>query len=164
LFCPIFCGLIMSDGYRLRQSWQAALNDAEAHFRKLLASSQCSDWKRIANTGADSSSIKGKARAPTIPDLRDVVIHRLSDKSGESIYRVLLDVPAGGDPLPLDHWKAVLSTPELRQDWDPAVEEAHLVEVFDQTSRIIRTNFTLGWPAKSVLLTLMRLGDLISNI
>jgi hypothetical protein len=48
----------------------------------------------------------------------------------------------------LDPWKAVLMTPELRKEWDPAVEGAHLLELFDSTTRISKTNFTIGWPAK----------------
>jgi len=141
---------ILNSAIRLRQSWQNALNDAESHCRQLLASSQSTEWKRIVNQGGSSSHIKGKTRVPTIPELSDVVIHRMSSKSGEDIYRILLDVPTGEDAVSLDHWKAVLATPELRQEWDPAVEEAHLVEVFDQTSRIVKTKFTLGWPAKFV--------------
>ncbi|KIK57033.1 hypothetical protein GYMLUDRAFT_61634 [Collybiopsis luxurians FD-317 M1] len=47
----------------------------------------------------------------------------------------------------LEPWKAVLTTPELRQEWDPAVSEAHLVELVGQDTRISKTNFTLGWPA-----------------
>ncbi|KAH6915744.1 hypothetical protein BKA70DRAFT_1092620, partial [Coprinopsis sp. MPI-PUGE-AT-0042] len=41
----------------------------------------------------------------------------------------------------------VLTTPELRQEWDPAVEDAHLLENFDHSTRISKTNFSLGWPA-----------------
>jgi len=126
------------------------LNDAEAHFRRLLASSQSVEWKRIANNGGTSSSVKGKARVSSIPELTDVVIHRKASRAGDDVYRIILDVPTGEDPASLDHWKAVLATPELRQEWDPAVEDAHLVEVFDQSSRIVKTNFALGWPAKSV--------------
>lgn len=84
----------------------------------------------------------------SVPELADVVVHRKYGKSGEDIYRLVLDVPTGEELVSLEPWKAVLSTPELRQEWDPAVEEAHLVEMFDQTTRISKTNFTLGWPAK----------------
>lgn len=63
---------------------------------------------------------------------------------------MLLDVPTGDEVVSLDPWKAVLTTPELRKEWDPAVEDAHLVEVLDHISRICKTNYTLGWPAKYV--------------
>jgi hypothetical protein len=43
-----------------------------------------------------------------------------------------------------------LATPELRQEWDPAVDGAALLEMLDPTTRISKTNFTLGWPAKCV--------------
>ncbi|KAF8647755.1 hypothetical protein AX16_006590 [Volvariella volvacea WC 439] len=137
----------MSDGPKLRQAWHTALNDAETHFRQLLTSYSSSDWKRLANPGDPSTSKKGKARAVAVPETADVVVHRKSSKSGEEIYRLVLDVNTGDDPVSLEPWKAVLATPELRQEWDPAVEEAHLVEMFDQTTRISKTNFTLGWPA-----------------
>ena len=42
----------------------------------------------------------------------------------------------------------MLVTPELRKEWDPAVEGAQLLEMFDQASRISEVKFTLGWPAK----------------
>ena len=82
--------------------------------------------------------------------MTDVVVHRKTTKSGENVYRVVLDVPATDEAAVLDAWKAVITTPELRQDWDPAVEGAHLVEMFDHRTRISKTQFTLGWPAKYV--------------
>ncbi|KAJ7272598.1 hypothetical protein B0H12DRAFT_1091218 [Mycena haematopus] len=138
----------MSDGSRLRQSWYKALTDAETHFRQLLTSSSSSEWKRLSGT-ADSSNKKGKARMPAVPELADVVVHRKPSKAatGGDVYRLVLDVPTGDDSVSLEPWKSVLTTPELRQEWDPAVEDAHLVEIFDHTIRICKTNFTLGWPA-----------------
>lgn len=95
-----------------------------------------------------STALKGKARASASPELADVVVHRKAGKSGDQIYRAVLDISTGDDPVSLESWKSVLSTPELRQVWDPAVEEAHLVEMFDPTIRVSKTNYTLGWPAK----------------
>lgn len=83
-----------------------------------------------------------------IPELADVTVYRQPSKTGEDIYRLTLDVPTGDEFVSLEPWSAVLKTPELRQEWDPAVEEAHLLEMFDHTTRISKTNFTLGWPAK----------------
>ena len=132
---------------RLRQSWHNALNDAEALFRQLLTSTSSNEWKRV-HSSSDSSSKKGKARMSNVPEVADVVVHRKGSKNGELVYRLVLDVSTGDEVVSLEPWKAVLVTPELRQEWDPAVEEAHLVETFDQTTRISKTNFTLGWPAK----------------
>ncbi|KAJ6485778.1 hypothetical protein C8R45DRAFT_997848 [Mycena sanguinolenta] len=139
----------MSDGSRLRQSWYSALNEAETHFRQLLTSSSSSEWKRLSGTVDSSSSKKGKARVLTAPELADVVVHRKPSKAsaGGDVYRLVLDVPTGEDSVSLEPWKSVLTTPELRQEWDPAVEDAHLVEIFDHATRICKTNFTLGWPA-----------------
>ncbi|KAF8196873.1 hypothetical protein K438DRAFT_2016762 [Mycena galopus ATCC 62051] len=139
----------MSDGSRLRQSWYSALNDAETHFRQLLTSSSSSEWKRLSGTVDSPANKKGKARVPAVPELADVVVHRKPSKAaaGGDVYRLVLDVPTGDDSVSLEPWKSVLTTPELRQEWDPAVEDAHLVETFDHTTRICKTNFTLGWPA-----------------
>jgi hypothetical protein len=143
----LLCWLQSLDSFhRLRQTWSSALNDAEAYFRQLLTSPS-SEWRRIPNVG-DSPSKKGKARVTAIPDLSDVVVHRNLSKAGNTVYRLVLDVPTGDELLSLEPWKAVLSTPELRQEWDPAVQEAHLLEMFDHTTRISKTNFSLGWPAK----------------
>jgi len=156
----------MSDGYRyvtadgvvglltfsssLRQSWHAALNDAETYFRSLITSPSSVEWKRISASSSNSPITKGKTRASVLPDLSDVVVHRKTG-AGDDIYRVVLDIPIGETFMSLDPWKAVLATPELRAEWDPAVEVSHFVEIFDQRSRICKTNFGLGWPAKCVL-------------
>lgn len=97
--------------------------------------------------GAQSSA-KGKARAAAGPHLTDVVVHRRAGK-GEAVYRVVLDVPTTDDPqVTLEACKAVMSTPELRKEWDPAVEGAQLLEMLDRATRVTKTNFTLGWPAR----------------
>lgn len=122
------------------------MNEAEASFRRLVTSNAPGDWKRVSVPLEDAN---GKVkRRPTEPRLADVVIHRGDTKKAENVYRVILDVSLAEDAAPLDCWKAVLVTPELRREWDPAVEAAHLVEMFDPATRIAKTNFTLGWPAK----------------
>ncbi|TBU42649.1 hypothetical protein BD309DRAFT_1001682 [Dichomitus squalens] len=136
------------DGTRLRQSWYAALDNAQAHFRQLLTSHSSSEWKRVpvANEAASPAS-KGKARASDVPELTDVIIHRRPSNSGDNTYRAVLEVPIGDDPVSLAAWKSVLVTPELRKEWDPAVESAQLLEMFDLATRISKVNFSLGWPA-----------------
>jgi hypothetical protein len=147
---------------RLRQTWKDALDAAEAIFRQLLTSHSSSEWKHISLASDSSSPGKGKSRASTNPELTDVVVHRKATKSGEYVYRVVLDVPITDQSASVDAWKAVITTPELRQEWDPAVESAHLVEMFDRQTRISKTNFTLGWPAKFVILSLSSRAVLIS--
>lgn len=102
----------------------------------------------MTNSADGSPGKKGKAKLSSVPELADVLVHRTPGKAGDDIYRLVLDVPTSGEALSLEPWRAVLTTPELRQEWDPAVEEAHLLEMFDTTTRISKTNFTLGWPAK----------------
>ena len=132
---------------RLRQAWYESLDNAQTNFRQHLTSHSSSDWKRV-NVEGSQSSAKGKARASSEPHLTDVVLHRKVSK-GESVYRAVLAVPTAEDPqLTLEACKAVLATPELRKEWDPSVEKAQLLEMFDQATRIAKTDFTLGWPAR----------------
>lgn len=137
----IFCSL--------RQSWSDALNDALTTFRNLLTSGQSTSWKRVpvATRENSGSGDKAKARALVKPEGKNVSLHRRSTKSGD-VYRVILDVPADEEVVDLDAWKAVLVTPELRQEWDPAVESSNSLEMLDPSTRIVKTKFTLGWPAK----------------
>ncbi|KAH9939103.1 uncharacterized protein BXZ73DRAFT_76238 [Epithele typhae] len=135
------------DGTRLRQSWYTALDNSQTHFRQLLTSHSSTDWKRVPTSNdLNSPTGKGKARA-NAPELSDVIIHRRTTKAGENIYRAVLEVPVGDEGVSLDAWKSVLTTPELRKEWDPAVEGAQLLEMFDQATRISKVNFSLGWPA-----------------
>lgn len=136
---------------RLRESWYAALDTAQASFRQLLTSHSSPDWKRVNDSSNSSTaSPKGKARASALPQLTDVILHRRVVK-GESVYRAVLDVPMGDDAnVSLDACKSVLLSPELRKEWDPAVEGAQLLEMCDQVTRVVKTNFTLGWPARYV--------------
>ncbi|KAF8273143.1 hypothetical protein EI94DRAFT_1769431 [Lactarius quietus] len=137
----------MHDGVSLRQAWYNALNDAQSSFRRFLTSSSSSEWKRVPLPRESISlNSKGKGRS-SVPELSDVIVHRKSTKSEDTVYRVILDVPAADDTIPFDAWKSILATPELRQEWDPAVDGAVLLEMLDPTTRISKTNFTLGWPA-----------------
>ncbi|EKM50705.1 uncharacterized protein PHACADRAFT_213599 [Phanerochaete carnosa HHB-10118-sp] len=136
----------MLDGTRLRQSWYEALENAQTTFRQHLTSHSAPEWKRV-NVEGSQSSVKGKGRASAEPHLTDVLLHRKVVK-GEPVYRAVLDVSAADEATStLEACKAVLATPELRKEWDTAVERAQLLEMFDQATRISKTNFTLGWPA-----------------
>ncbi|KAF9038588.1 hypothetical protein BJ165DRAFT_400191 [Panaeolus papilionaceus] len=135
----------MSDGSSLRQSWYNALDTAESHFKQLLGS-PASDWKRISNSVDGASKQKGKTKS-SVPEVSDVLVHRSVGTAGDDVWRTVLEVPTGDEPVSLETWKSILTTPELRQEWDPAVEEAHLLEMFDRNARIAKTNYTLGWPA-----------------
>lgn len=56
--------------------------------------------------------------------------------------------PSNAALLSLDTWSAVLATPELRREYDPVVQDGRIIEMFDPETRIARTDFALGWPAK----------------
>jgi hypothetical protein len=151
LVCPSLSHPLLTNfGSSLRQAWYNALNDAQTSFRHLLTSSTSPEWKRIPlPRESNSLASKGKGRS-SFPELSDVIVHRRVAKSEDTIYRVVLDVPTADDSIPFDTWKSILATPELRQEWDPAVDGAVLLEMIDPTTRISKTNFTLGWPAKCV--------------
>jgi len=112
-----------------------------------------SDGSSTPSSRPDSPQLqlKGKGKARTnghhTPDLTNIKLSRKSTKAGD-VYRAQLDVTlAPEDPIPLDSWKSVLVTPEFRKEWDPTVESSALIEMLDPTTRISKTNFTLGWPA-----------------
>ncbi|KAG8980898.1 hypothetical protein FRB90_007416, partial [Tulasnella sp. 427] len=157
-----------SDGSKLHESWLAALKHAQDRFRSLLSSpSSDPTWKRVpvpsssvdggaagaggvggptaaGASGLGSSTSKSKQHRPRVSD---VVVHRRTAK-GDDVVRVVLEIPADDGLASLDAWKAVLSTPELRKEWDPTVESSSVVETcFDPDTRISKTDFTLGWPA-----------------
>ncbi|KAH7098587.1 hypothetical protein BKA62DRAFT_712797 [Auriculariales sp. MPI-PUGE-AT-0066] len=138
----------MSDGTRLGASWTASLNEAESTFRAL--SSAGGTWQRVpvpkreSSISSPISPATANGNAPRDPS--DAAIHRRPSKRGD-VYRVVLDVDSDTTLANLDAWRAILATPELRKEWDPAVESARLVELFDLETRIAKTNFTLGWPA-----------------
>jgi len=137
--------------YSLRESWTSSLNEAQAQLRSFLVSSSLNIWRRVPPPAKDPAasppSPRGKGRAPPLPDEADVNIHRRSSKSGD-IFRLVLDIPADDDICSMESWKAILATPETRKEWDPAVENAHHIETFDSNTRITKTYYTLGWPAK----------------
>jgi hypothetical protein len=74
------------------------------------------------------------------------VVHRHGD-----IFRIVLEIPLVSDEddilSSMNTWKAILSTPEMRKEYDPTVQDAHLIEMFDPHTRIAKTDFALGWPA-----------------
>lgn len=105
-----------------KTAWSKALTDAETRFKQLFGS-PASEWKRAQGNS-------------------DVSVHK---HTREDVYRLVLDVPSSNSLSP---FLSVLTTPELRQEWDPAVIEASLLERdMDMDMRITKTNFTLGWPA-----------------
>ncbi|EJD48112.1 hypothetical protein AURDEDRAFT_113016 [Auricularia subglabra TFB-10046 SS5] len=138
----------MSDGARLRASWAASLSEAETAFRAL--SSSATTWQRVPSPKRENSVASPQSTTfNAVPELPDPVVHRRPSKRGD-VYRVMVDVPLDDQDSVsgmLDAWKAILSTPELRKEWDPAVESARLIEMFDLETRIVKTNFMLGWPA-----------------
>lgn len=141
--------------YRLRQSWVSALSAAEVQFRSLLVSPNSSGWKKVppqaVSNGLPNSptskngALKGKSRVSWSPE--NMVMHRKQMKDGD-VIRVVLDIPSDSPVADLDKWRAVLATPDVRPEWDPSVENSNLVEMFDWNTRITRTSYTLGWPAK----------------
>lgn len=140
--------------YRLHASWLAALEQAQNRFRSLLSPSTAGSWRKVpvssatrdSTTGVEAVIGKGKGRAP--PRMSDVKVHRRT-QSGDDVLRLTLEIPVDNGIDTLETWKAVLTTPELRKEWDPAVDSAHVVETcFDPDTRIVKTDYRLGWPAK----------------
>ena len=140
---------------RLHESWLAALDQAQTHFKSLLTGSSSTEWKRVTVPGPSSSidsQSSSSAQLPHVklsrPRVSDVSVHRRTTKTGD-VLRVSLEIPAEDTLESIDAWKAVLTTPEMRKEWDPTVESSSIVEtVFGPETRLARTEFSLGWPAK----------------
>jgi hypothetical protein len=72
------------------------------------------------------------------------------------VYRAVLEVPLDASSGRAEDWVSVLGTPELRVEWDPSVDAAEVVELFDSDAeddvpgftRLLRTTYNVGWPAK----------------
>ncbi|KAG8832476.1 hypothetical protein FRC17_001297, partial [Serendipita sp. 399] len=127
----------------VRQSWNTALNIAQNELQLLLTSATSPLWRRVPSVSSGSTP---ESPLDNSEEAR-VVIHKRPSKQGE-IFRLVLDVPA--EDFSINAWKSVLATPEMRQEWDPAVESSQLLEIYDVDVRIAKTYFTLGWPAKTL--------------
>ena len=118
-----------------------AFEEAQTTFRGLLTGGS-TGWRRVhvAANGEGPSSPSTSSRN------EDIHIHRKGD-----VYRAMLDVPlAENDDLTVEQWRAILTTPEVRKEWDATVESNELLEMFDSETRIVKTKFVAGWPAKWV--------------
>jgi hypothetical protein len=123
---------------RTRQTWRTTFEDSQSNFRSLLTGGT-TGWKRVPILNVDEPN--SPAKLGRNEELRP---HRKGD-----VYRAMLDVPvADDDSLSAAQWRAVLSTPEVRKEWDATVESNELLEMFDSETRIVKTKFIAGWPAK----------------
>ncbi|BGP39600.1 hypothetical protein JCM10449v2_003551 [Rhodotorula kratochvilovae] len=108
----------------------------------------------ISSSGAKG---KGKGRDADDADLvnglasldpSQVRVHRKADKErGADILRAVAEVPCDPDKVDLDALRAVLGTPEIRSHWDKLVDSASTVSLLDPLTRILKTDYRLGWPA-----------------
>ncbi len=100
--------------------------------------------------------VKSRHQSLILPEVSDVVVHRRVSKDGPDVLRAMLDVTLCDDDVEslrlsqLNAWRAVLSTPEMRKEYDPAVQDGQILEMFDAETRIAKLDFALGWPAKWV--------------
>ncbi|GAA5924753.1 hypothetical protein JCM3775_005461 [Rhodotorula graminis] len=81
-------------------------------------------------------------------DPTQVRIHRKADKErGADIIRAVAEVACDPDQLDLDALRAILATPEIRSHWDKLVDSASTISLLDPLTRILKTDYRLGWPA-----------------
>ena len=103
---------------RLHELWASALNDASSRLEELT---KATGWTRVGPT-----------------------MHRKG-----AVLRAVIDVGGGDEQVPgIDDWRAVFGSPELRREWDPLVDKAQLLELLDPNTRVSKTDYALGWPAK----------------
>ncbi|CAG8666702.1 9378_t:CDS:2, partial [Acaulospora colombiana] len=112
----------------------------DTQLQSLLTSATSTSWRPVPPVVSDTP----KDGSSTTFEESKVIIHKRPSKQGE-IFRLVYDIPI--EDFSLNAWKAVLTTPEMRQEWDPGVESSQLIELFDVDVRITKTYFTLGWPA-----------------
>ncbi|GAA5990862.1 hypothetical protein JCM10908_000052 [Rhodotorula pacifica] len=81
-------------------------------------------------------------------DPSQIRVHRKSDPTRNAdIVRAIAEVPCDPDKLDLDAVRAVLSTPEVRPQWDKLVDASTGLSLLDPLTRITKTDYRLGWPA-----------------
>ncbi|GAA5880465.1 hypothetical protein JCM3774_005201 [Rhodotorula dairenensis] len=117
-------------------------------------------------TAAAGSGAKGKGSAATATttaaaltpgpfvhglaplDPSQVRVHRKADPTRNAdIVRAVAEVACDPSTFNLDAVRAVLSTPEVRPQWDKLVDGSTGLALIDPLTRITKTDYRLGWPA-----------------
>ncbi|KAG8690445.1 hypothetical protein FRC11_011535 [Ceratobasidium sp. 423] len=111
----------MSDGARLHELWASALSDAANTLKSLVGSS---GWVRVSTNNGGNGSLHKKG----------------------NVFRAVIEIDEGGYPG-IDEWRAVFSSPELRKEWDVMTDKVQVLEVLDPATRVVKTDYALGWPA-----------------
>jgi hypothetical protein len=147
--------------FRTHQRYQAALESALQHFKKLHDSQNSKHWQIVPPSSTQPNHSRSQfsqsqplnhhhhqflnGLAPI--DLSNVQVHRRK-LDGSSVVRAISDLSIDPTRVDIDHFKAVLQTAEVRGIWDQLVDKAAVIQVIDPQTRIIKTDFRLGWPAK----------------
>ncbi|GAA5885767.1 hypothetical protein JCM6882_007558 [Rhodosporidiobolus microsporus] len=81
-----------------------------------------------------------------------VTVHRRTDKERgcdgfRAVAEVALDPAVGRAEEVVERARAVLATGEVRGLWDKLVEQQTTLELLDPHTRIVKTDYRLGWPA-----------------
>ncbi|KAF8746771.1 START domain [Rhizoctonia solani] len=111
----------MSDGARLHELWASALSDAATTLKSLVGSN---GWVRVSTSNGGNGSLHKKG----------------------NVFRAMMEIDEGRCPG-VDEWRAIFSSPELRKEWDVMTDKVHVLEVLDPATRVIKTDYALGWPA-----------------
>ncbi|CAE6459819.1 hypothetical protein BN14_05213 [Rhizoctonia solani AG-1 IB] len=112
----------MSDGARLHELWASALSDAANTLKGLVGSS---GWVRVSSSNGGNGSLHKKG----------------------NVFRAVIEIDEGTCPG-VDEWRALFSSPELRKEWDVMTDKVQVLEVLDPATRVVKTDYALGWPAK----------------
>ncbi|EGG01175.1 uncharacterized protein MELLADRAFT_111233 [Melampsora larici-populina 98AG31] len=141
---------------KTHQRYQDALNQALTEFKSLLSSNQSKHWKPIPPTATQLNSHTPFSESKPNPreflngigplDFANVQIHR-KKSDGQIVVRAISDLWIDQSKLDIDDFKSILNIPEIRGVWDNLVDQAKVLEVLDSNTRIVKTDFRLGWPA-----------------
>ncbi|KAA1125021.1 hypothetical protein PGTUg99_000008 [Puccinia graminis f. sp. tritici] len=123
------------------QRYQAALDSALQHFKKLVDSHHSKHWQLVPPNSTQSNHSRSQftqnqqanphhqflnGLAPI--DFSNVQVHRRK-LDGSSVVRAICDLSIDPSRFDIDHFKAVLQTAEVRGIWDKLVDKATVIEL-----------------------------------
>ncbi|KAI8456997.1 hypothetical protein BY996DRAFT_4578948 [Phakopsora pachyrhizi] len=141
---------------RTHRRYQKALDDALLEFKSLVNSPNSKHWDLISASGPQTSSSRNPdgqhhqthqfLNGLSALDFTTVQVHRRKSKGG-NVIRACCELEMDPDRIEVDDLRAVLQTAEIRALWDSLVDKATVIEIIDPQTRIVKTDFRLGWPA-----------------
>ncbi|GAA6017115.1 hypothetical protein JCM11491_003265 [Sporobolomyces phaffii] len=150
-----------------RARYAAAITHAEQTLERLVESDPAS-WRPVtasspppppasssslvsSSSTSSSASTVSLAAIPHVDPSRVRLDRRAATTTTPDVLRATVDLDlVGPDASPravLDSLRVAATTPETRPVWDKLVEHAHTLELVDPKTKVVKTDYRLGWPA-----------------